>query len=120
MTALDTHRIVARVILEVGGTIATNGIQELHHTERGGVSTFGYVRGCLYSTAYNGVRELPNFNMSYDDFCKAVDAETDARMDHCDDCGGVLPDGCICDPMNDAVPDCESCGCNDGTCQHAA
>ncbi len=34
MTALETNRIVKRVIDEVAGTIATNGIQELPHDER--------------------------------------------------------------------------------------
>lgn len=40
--------------------------------------------------------------------------------ERCGDCGGTLPDGCICDPLNDVIPTCEACGCNDGTCQHAA
>ena len=76
LTALDTAKIVWRVIAEVGGTIATNGIQELSKEERGGVSQFGYVRACLISTAYNGVRALPNFTMSYNAFFAAVEQQT--------------------------------------------
>jgi hypothetical protein len=117
MTALRTSRIVARVIKEVAGTISTNGIQELSKEERGGVSQFGYVRVCLMSTAYNAVRAMPGFNLSYNDFCNDIlNQVTDG--DHCDACGGWLPDGCICDPLNDEQS-CEACGCNDGTCQHS-
>lgn len=76
MDYLDTNRVVKRVISEVGGTIATNGIQELSREERGGISTFGYVRTCLYATAYNAVRAMPGFDMSYNEFCMAVDQET--------------------------------------------
>ena len=75
MTYLDTSKIVARVIAEVSGTIATNGIQELSREERGGVSTFGYVRNCLIATAYNAVRALPGFNMSYGEFSRQVEAQ---------------------------------------------
>ena len=74
MTQLQASRITSRVIAEVAGTIATNGIQELDHTERGGVSTFGYVRNCLIATAYNSVRALPGFNFSYSDFWNLVEA----------------------------------------------
>jgi hypothetical protein len=75
MNALEANRIVKRVISEVAGTIVTNGIWELSHVERGGVSEFGYVQGCLISTAYNAVRALPGFNHSYSEFFTAVEAE---------------------------------------------
>lgn len=118
MTALETTRIVNRVIAEVAGTISTNGIQELSHEERGGVSAFGYVRSCLIATAYNAVRALPNFNLSLNGFSNDVLNQV-ADEDHCNDCGGWLPDGCICDPLNNEQS-CTACGCNNGTCQHAA
>lgn len=77
MTLLGTNRIVNRVISEVGGTIATNGIQELNHEESGGVSQFGYVRACLVATAYNSVRAMQGFDYSYEAFFKAVEQETE-------------------------------------------
>lgn len=77
MNHLDTNRVVNRVISEVGGTIATNGIQDLNKQESGGVSQFGYVRACLVSTAYNSVRAMPGFNYSFDAFFKAVEHETE-------------------------------------------
>ena len=76
MTHLDTSKITARVIREVAGTIATNGIQELDKTERGGVSQFGYVRACLMSTAYNALRAMPG-SMAYGPFCDAVLAQVE-------------------------------------------
>ena len=76
MTYLETSRITQRVIAEVAGTITTNGIQELSHEERGGVSAFGYVRQCLISTAYNSLRALPGFNYSFGEFFRAVEAAT--------------------------------------------
>lgn len=57
--AAHTTAVVKRVIMEVAGTIATNGIHDLDKTERGGVSQFGYVRACLMSTAYNALRAMP-------------------------------------------------------------
>lgn len=77
MNNLDTNKIVNRVISEVGGTIATHGIQVLNHEERGGVSEFGYVRACLVSTAYNSVRAMPGFSYSYNGFFQAVEHETE-------------------------------------------
>jgi hypothetical protein len=67
------HSIVNRVIQEVAGTIATNSIQELSAEERGGISTRGYVCVCLKSTAHNAVRSMPEFDMSYGEFCRQVD-----------------------------------------------
>lgn len=75
-----THSIVNRVISEVAGTIATNGIQELSSEERGGISTRGYVCVCLKSTAYNAVRSMPGFDMSYGEFCRDVDAAVDHAL----------------------------------------
>jgi len=66
--------VIKRVIAEVAGTIATNGIQELSREERGGVSTFGYVRNCIIATAYNALRDRDDFNMSYAEFFRAVEA----------------------------------------------
>ena len=60
------------IILEVAGVIATNGIQDLDKTERGGMSQFGYVRTCLMSTAFKSAAHVPGFSMSYGDFCAAV------------------------------------------------
>lgn len=76
----QTHAIVNRVISEVAGTIATNGIQELSNEMRGGVSTRLYVCVCLKSTAYNSIRALPHFDMSYGDFCRAVDSTVDTIL----------------------------------------
>lgn len=81
-----THSIVNRVISEVAGTIATiatiatNGIQELSAEERGGISTRGYVCVCLKSTAYNAVRSMHGFDMSYGEFCRYVDAAVDQAL----------------------------------------
>lgn len=75
-----TVEVTKRVILEVAGTIATNGIQDLDKTERGGVSQFGYVRACLMSTAYNALRAMPGFDESYGSFCKAVLAQVDIDL----------------------------------------
>jgi hypothetical protein len=120
MTALRTSKIVARVILEVAGTISTNGIQELSRVERAGSSEYLYVRNCLIATAYNTARSYPNFNMSMSAFHEAVCAKV-KDADLCDDCGGSLEnDGCICDDLNDAIPECTACGCTNGTCSHAA
>lgn len=69
---VDTTKVTTRVIREVAGTIATNGIQELDKTERGGASQFGYVRACLTATAYNALRAMPGFSMSYGEFFAAV------------------------------------------------
>lgn len=80
MDYLDTTRVVNRVISEVGGTIATSGIQELSHEERGGISNFSYVLTCLYSTAYNAVRAMPGFDMSYHEFCLAVARATESSL----------------------------------------
>jgi len=79
MTHLDTSKITARVIREVAGTIATNGIQELDKTERGGVSQFGYVRACLMATAYNALRAMPG-SMAYGPFCDAVLAQVEKDL----------------------------------------
>jgi hypothetical protein len=76
----DTSAVINRVILEVAGTIATNGIQDLDKTERGGVSEFGYVRACLMSTAYNALRAMPNFNESYRKFCDAILAQVEKDL----------------------------------------
>lgn len=78
---LDTPRVTARVIREVAGTIATNGIQELDKTERGGVSQFGYVRACLTATAYNALRAMDGFSMSHNEFFAAVEAQTIKDLD---------------------------------------
>ena len=75
-----THSVVNRVIMEVAGTISTNGIQELSAEDRGGISTRGYVCVCLKSTAYNAVRSMPNFNMSYGEFCRSVDSAVEATL----------------------------------------
>ncbi len=75
-----THSVVNRVIQEVAGTIATKGIQELSSEERGGISTRGYVCVCLKATAYNSVRSMPGFDMSYGDFGRAVDSTVDAIL----------------------------------------
>ena len=75
-----TTAVVKRVIMEVAGTIATNGIQDLDKTERGGVSQFGYVRACLMSTAYNALRAMPNFGDSYNAFCNAVLAQVEKDL----------------------------------------
>lgn len=72
-----THEVVNRVICEVAGTISTNGIQELNSEERGGISTRGYVCVCLKATAYNAVRAMPDFDMSYGEFGRAVDSAVD-------------------------------------------
>ena len=77
----NTAEVVKRVILEVAGTIATNGIQDLDKTERGGVSQFGYVRACLMSTAYNALRAMPNFGDSYNAFCNAVLAQVEKDLE---------------------------------------
>jgi hypothetical protein len=79
MTHLDTSKITARVIREVAGTIATNGIQDLNKTETGGVSQFGYVRACLMSTAYNALRAMPG-SMAYGPFCDAVLAQVEKDL----------------------------------------
>ena len=79
MTHLDTSKITARIIREVAGTIATNGIQELDKTERGGVSQFGYVRACLMATAYNALRAMPG-SMAYGPFCDAVLAQVEKDL----------------------------------------
>lgn len=73
---LNTPKVTARVIREVAGTIATNGIQELNKTERGGVSQFGYIRACLTATAYNALRAMDGFSMSHNEFFTAVEAQT--------------------------------------------
>jgi len=75
MTYQHTSGVSARVISEVAGTIATNGIQELSHFENGGVSTFGYVRNCLISTAYNAIRAMDGFDLSYGEFFDRVESE---------------------------------------------
>ena len=80
MNALQAGQIIKRVISEVAGTIATNGIQELSHEEQGGVSSFGYVRNCLISTAYKSVRALPGFNYSYGEFFREVEGEVSAAV----------------------------------------
>ena len=118
MIALHTSKVVNRVIAEVAGTISTNGIQELSKEECGGVSAFGYVRSCLIATAYNAVRAMPGFNSTYNQFANDVLNQVDDE-DHCSECHGWLPEGCICDPLNDEQS-CTACGCSDGTCQHAA
>lgn len=74
----DTSAVVRRVILEVAGTIATNGIQEL--SRDGDMSQFGYVRACLMSTAYNALRAMPGFSESYGGFCNAILAQVDADL----------------------------------------
>lgn len=63
-----TTQVVNRIIDEVAGTIRTNGIQELDHEQRGGMSTYLYVVDCLVATAYNAVRALPGFALSYGEF----------------------------------------------------
>ena len=68
----NTSQVIDRVILEVAGTIATNGIQELDRIEGGGVSSFSYVRACLMATAYNSLRAMPRFSISYGAFCEGV------------------------------------------------
>lgn len=75
MTFLETTQIVSRIIKEVAGTIATNGIQELAKEERAGMSSFLYVRNCLVATAYNSARSYPGFSHSYNEFFNAVMAE---------------------------------------------
>ena len=68
MNHLEASKIIDRVIAEVAGTIRTNGIQELDHEQRGGMSTYLYVVDCLVATAYNAVRALPGFALSYGEF----------------------------------------------------
>jgi hypothetical protein len=63
-----TTQVVNRIIDEVAGTIRTNGIQELDHEQRGGMSTYLYVVDCLVATAYNVCRALPGFALSYGEF----------------------------------------------------
>jgi hypothetical protein len=63
-----TTQVVNRIIDEVAGTIRTNGIQELDHEQRGGMSTYLYVVDCLVATAYNACRALPGFALSYGEF----------------------------------------------------
>lgn len=74
MDYLQASKITARVIAETAGTIKTNGIQELDHTERGGVSSYSYVYSCIVMTAYNALRALPGFSYTVNDFYKAVEA----------------------------------------------
>ena len=73
------HKIVARIIAEVAGTIATNGIQELSKELRGGTSSYLYVQNCLVATAYNAARSYPGFNHSYCEFHNQVMAQVDTR-----------------------------------------
>jgi hypothetical protein len=68
MNHLEASKIIDRVIAEVAGTIRTNGIQELDHAQRGGMSDYLYVVDCLVATAYNAVRALPGFALSYGEF----------------------------------------------------
>lgn len=68
MNHLEASKIIDRVIAEVSGTIRTNGIQELDHAQRGGMSDYLYVVDCLVATAYNAVRALPGFALSYGEF----------------------------------------------------
>ena len=93
MDSLESGRIVKRVISEVAGTISTNGIQELSHEERGGMSDYLYVRDCLVMTAYNAVRALPGFNMTVNEFYRAVDAHKDFGTNNTVNTGadGLLP-----------------------------
>lgn len=79
MTYAQTSLIVDRIVAEVAGTIATNGIQELSKEERGGMSSFLYVRNCLVATAYNSARSYPGFSHSYSEFFDAVMAQVDTR-----------------------------------------
>jgi hypothetical protein len=76
MTYLETSKITARVVAEVAGTIATNGIHELPRELRAGTSTFIYVKNCLISTAYNALRAMPGFNYSYSEFFADVEDES--------------------------------------------
>ena len=66
----NTSQVIDRVILEVAGTIATNGIQEL--SRDGDMNQFSYVRACLMATAYNSLRAMPSFSISYGAFCEGV------------------------------------------------
>ena len=93
MNSLESGRIVKRVISEAAGTISTNGIQELSREERGGVSDYLYVRDCLVMTAYNAVRALPGFNMTVNEFYRAVDAHKDFGTNNTVNTGadGLLP-----------------------------
>ena len=88
MTALETTRIVKRVISEVARTISTNGIQELSREELGG-DQFGYVYSCLIATAYNACRALPHFNHTYTEFWNAVETETLPLMEESKDAAQV-------------------------------
>jgi hypothetical protein len=74
MTYLEANRIVNRVIAEVSGTVKTKGITELSHELRGGMSDYQYVVNCLVSTAYNAVRAMPGFDLSYAEFHSRVTA----------------------------------------------
>lgn len=74
--------IAKRVVNEVAGTIATNGIQYLDKTERGGVSEYGYVRACLINTAYNALRSMDGFDYSINEFHKLVEDEAEYILPH--------------------------------------
>jgi hypothetical protein len=71
---------VNRIISEVAGTIATNGIQELSHEERGGISEYDYVHNCLVSTAYNASRTM--HDLSYGEFWDRVEREMKQILRH--------------------------------------
>lgn len=73
-----TSAIVRRVICEVAGTIATNGIQEL--SRDGSMSSYTYVTSCIIGTAYNALRAFDGFSYSFNEFCKAVDETLAANM----------------------------------------
>ncbi len=75
-----TYQVVIRVIAEVAATIATDGIQQLSSVERCGISDRGYVEVCLKATAYNSVRSMPEFDMSYGEFGKAVDTTVESIL----------------------------------------
>lgn len=78
MVMADTAAVIRRVVMEVAGTIATNGIQEL--SRDGAMCQFDYVRSCLIATAYNSLRAMPGFSESYGEFWDAVIAQVEKDL----------------------------------------
>jgi hypothetical protein len=62
---------IEQVIQELAITLQTNGIQELDHELRGGVSAYSYVRGRLLHTAYRASQA--SHTMSFDEFYRRVE-----------------------------------------------
>ena len=57
--------------------IATNGIQELSHEIRGGMSDFIYVRGALIEIAYHQLDTADKLKMNESEFYDEVLAEAE-------------------------------------------